>query len=303
MSRSSKHSLFRGVPLPGLLLAVAALAGCAGRSALPATTPPPLAVMSFNIRYGTAPDGANAWPERRALVLRVIEDFDPDVLGVQEALKFQVDAVASAVAHAGVVGVGRDDGAAAGEYAAILYDTTRFDLLDHGTFWLSDSPELPGSMTWGNQFPRIVTWARLRDGRGETFHVLNTHWDHESQNARERGARQIVEWLATHVPPGEPVLLMGDFNAGEDNPAFRVLLDASARGVTLIDTFRALHPDASPVGTYHAFTGDRSGERIDAVLASPHWEIVDAAILDGAMNGRFPSDHFPVTATVRLRQP
>lgn len=257
--------------------------------------------MSFNIRYGTAPDGENAWPLRRAFVMRVIRDFDPAVIGVQEALRFQLDEVDAALADMREIGVGRDDGIEAGEYSAILFDTLRLGLLDHGTFWLSDTPDVPGSMTWGNHYPRLVTWAHLRDeAAAMSFYVLNTHWDHESQNARERSARQIMDWLASHAA-GAPVLLMGDFNAGEDNAAFRRLIGGGANGVQLFDTFRALHPAARHVGTYHAFSGDRSGEKIDAVLASTEWAVTDAAIVTTSDNGRFPSDHFPVTATVTWR--
>lgn len=258
----------------------------------------PLRVMTFNVRYGNARDGDDAWPHRRALVLRVVEEHDPAVLGVQEALRFQLDEIRSAMDEPGEVGVGRDDGKEAGEYSAILYDRGRLALLDHGTFWLSDTPTVPGSMTWGNRFPRLVTWAQFRDSAsGVTFYALNTHWDHESQNARERSARQIVDWIADHAA-GQPLLLMGDFNAGEDNPAFTALLGSADRGVRLRDTFRAVHPHADTVGTFHGFIGDRTRARIDAVLASPEWDVLDAEIVVTNDDGRYPSDHFPVTATL-----
>ncbi len=261
----------------------------------------PLRVMSFNIRYGTASDSGHTWPERRALLLRVIREFDPAVLGVQEALRFQLDEIGAAMGDLGETGVGRDDGAEAGEYSAILYDRERLVLLEGGSFWLSGTPSVPGSMTWGNRYPRLVTWARFRDrGADRAFLVLNTHWDHESQHARERSSRQIVTWLATHATD-IPVLLTGDFNAGESNSAFRTLLAAADRGIVLRDTYRAVHPDVASAGTYHAFTGDRTGEKIDAVLASPDWHVLDAAIVTTRSDGRFPSDHFPVTATLVWR--
>src|SRR3954462_1568528 len=190
-------------PLPSMLrrTALAALVlagGCAGlapRAAAPAPPPPAgppgaLRVMTFNVRYGTAPDGPDAWPLRRPLALRVIADFAPALLGLQEALRGQLDDLARAFPRYGEIGVGRDDGAQGGEYAAILYDRQRLTPLASGRFWLSDTPEVPGSMTWGNRFPRIVTWARFADGArgGATFTVFDTHWDHESQPARERGA-------------------------------------------------------------------------------------------------------------------
>jgi endonuclease/exonuclease/phosphatase family metal-dependent hydrolase len=155
-------------------------------------------------------------------------------------------------------------------------------------------------MTWGNRYVRIVTWAHFRDRpNARAFYVFNTHWDHESQPARERSARLILDRIYTRGS-SDPVLLMGDFNAGEHNPAFRALLGDPR--VRLLDTFRTLHPGAQLVGTYHAFKGDRSGDRIDAILVTPEWEVMEAAIVHFSEAGRFPSDHFPVTATLHLRQ-
>jgi endonuclease/exonuclease/phosphatase family metal-dependent hydrolase len=294
--------------LSWLTLAAAAWLAAAGCTAVPsAGRPAPstpqleseLRVMTFNIRYGTAPDGEDAWPLRRSLVSHTIREFAPDVLGVQEALRFQLDEIVRELPHLRELGVGRDDGIEAGEYSAILFDRRRLDPIDSGTFWLSDAPEVPGSMTWGNRYPRVVTWARFRDrARDVAFVVFNTHWDHESQPARERGAALVVERMR-EVSGGDPVILMGDFNAGEENPAFRVLVEAA--NAPLYDTFRVLHPDARDTGTYHAFAGDRSGAKIDAILASPEWRTLAADIVLYSENGRFPSDHFPVTAILVLK--
>jgi endonuclease/exonuclease/phosphatase family metal-dependent hydrolase len=259
----------------GLALLAAATACSAHTQEAAPEASAPLKVMSFNIRYGTAPDGNHVWALRRPVLMKVIGEFDPHVLGVQEALRFQLDEMTASLSDYVQVGAGRDDGRTAGEYSAILYDTTRLALLEHRTFWLSDTPEVPGSMTWGNRYVRIVTWARFRDrASGQHFYVFNTHWDHESQPARERSAQLLLERIAARRPP-DPILVMGDFNAGEDNPAFRA------------------------VGTYHAFRGDSTGARIDAILAGPGWQVEDASIVRFAEAGRFPSDHFPVTAIMR----
>lgn len=265
-------------------------------------------VMTFNIRYGSAPDGENAWPLRRELALRVIRDLGPTVLGVQEALRFQLDEIGGAFPELGEIGVGRDDGAERGEYAAILFDRRRLEVLEQGTFWLSDTPDVAGSTSWGNRIPRIATWARFRDRvTGATFAVFNTHWDHESQPSRERSAALLLDRIRPRVTAGDPVLLLGDFNAGEDNPAFQALVGAlrgaPAGAAPLYDTFRALHPDAVETGTYHAFGGDRRGAKIDAVLASCRWRPLDAGIVRVSEDGRYPSDHFPVTATLILGEP
>ncbi len=259
-------------------------------------------VMSFNIRYGTARDGDNVWELRRDAVIEVIEGFGPHVLGLQEALRFQLDELAAAMPRYVEVGVGRADGDEAGEYAAILIDAVRIEVLARGTFWFSDTPEQPGSTSWGNDIPRICTWAHLQDhNTGRSFHVYNVHWDHRSQPSRERSAELLLRRIAERVPGGGPVIVTGDFNAGESNPAFQFLLDDDA--VSLSDTFRVAHPDATGVGTFNGFEGATDGDKIDAVLASADWRVVAAEIVRSAPSGRYPSDHFPVTATLGFRPP
>ena len=264
--------------------------------------------MSFNIRYGTADDGADAWPRRRAMVFDVVRGFDGDVVGVQEALRFQLDELGAAFPGYAEIGVGRDDGRTAGEYSAILYRRGRFEVLEEGTFWFSDTPAVPGSMTWGNRITRICTWARLRDrSGGARFYVYNLHLDHESQPSRERSALLLAERIRTRSSP-DPVLVMGDFNSGEANPVYRHLtgaetLPAGAPAPPLADTYRLRHPGDTMVGTFHAFRGTTTGDKIDHILASPEWRALDASIVRTSRAGRFPSDHFPVTAVVRLGSP
>jgi endonuclease/exonuclease/phosphatase family metal-dependent hydrolase len=292
----------RGRAAIALAWLVVAGLGCAavesgavpGSAGQPIADPAALRVMTFNIRFGTAPDGPDAWPLRRALALKVIGDFDPALLGMQEALRFQIDEIARALPQYGEAGVGRDDGVQAGEYAAILFDRRRLTLLGQGTFWLSDTPAVPGSMTWGNRYPRVVTWARLADrATGATLIVFDTHWDHESQPARENGARLMLQRIAARAAPADPIVVTGDFNSGEGNPAFQALIASGLR-----DTFRAIHPSAREVGTFHAFRGGTGGDKIDAVLVSAAWRVLDAGIVHTQAGGRYPSDHFPVTATI-----
>lgn len=263
-----------------------------------------LDVMTFNIRYGTAEDGGDAWPLRRELLLDVIRAHKPHVLGVQEALRFQLDDVQRPFTDYGEVGVGRDDGGEAGEYSAILYDTSRLEVLEQGTFWFSATPQVPGSVSWGNRITRIATWARFRDlASGAAFYVYNMHWDHESQASRDSSAVLVLHHLAER-PVADPVIVMGDFNAGETNSAFRALLAGDslvAAAPRLLDTFRAIHPSATDVGTFHEFIGGVEGEKIDGVLVSHDWRVLDASIVRTARDGRYPSDHYPVTARVILR--
>jgi endonuclease/exonuclease/phosphatase family metal-dependent hydrolase len=257
----------------------------------------PVRVMSYNIRYGTAPDGENAWPHRQNLVVAVIKDADPDLLGLQEALRDQVDFLTRELDDYERIGVGREaDGS--GEYSAILYRRSRFDLSDAGTFWLSDTPETPGSRSWGNNLPRICTWARLLDRTsGRRLLYLNTHWDHESQPARRNSGDLMGRRLQELSRGDEPAIVTGDFNAAPANPAFVALLEERQ----LRDTFRDVHPDETDINTFNGF-GRPSGVKIDAVVATEHWETQDAKIVRTQVDGRFPSDHFPVTATLTLRE-
>jgi len=251
--------------------------------------------MSFNIRYGTAADGENAWEYRRDLLAATIVAEDPDILGLQEALEFQLDELGAALPGHVEIGVGRDDGVTAGEYAALLIRRERFYVDSSGTFWLSDTPETPGSMSWGNRITRICTWAILRDRlTGNRLAVFNTHLDHESQPARERGAALILDRIGL-LAPDLPSLILGDFNSGEDNPALTPLREAG-----FLDTYRVVDPDPAGDGTFGEYRGDSTGAKIDYILARGGWTIEAADILRRRSGTRDPSDHFPVTARVRL---
>jgi endonuclease/exonuclease/phosphatase family metal-dependent hydrolase len=270
--------------------------------AVPIDAAEPLTVMSFNIRYGTANDGANRWESRRALLFDVVRDAGADLVGLQEALDFQIDEILDAVPGYAVVGVGRDDGRRAGEHAAVLFRRDRLRVDRSGTFWFSDTPEVVASTSWGNRITRICTWARFVDRDGRAFWVFNVHLDHESQPSRERSTALLAERLAARAPAGEPAIVTGDFNAGEDNPAVtRLTAGPPDRPGRLVDTFRLLHPDERVAGTFSGFRPDATGgEKIDYVFVEPGTEVLAAAIIRTNRDGRYPSDHFPVVATVRF---
>ena len=255
----------------------------------------PLTVMTFNIRYGTAKDGENQWTARRALLFDVIREQDPDVIGLQEALAFQIDEIVAAAPGYATVGVGRDDGAAQGEFAAILFRRSRFRIAEAGTFWLSDSPAVPASKSWGNNITRICTWTRLIDRDGRGFFLFNVHLDHQSQPSRERSTQLLRERIAARSAATEPVLVTGDFNVGEKNPALATLIGP------FVDTYRVVRPDEKTVGTFTGFKfGTVDGDKIDYILAEPGTEVMHADIIRFSRGERYPSDHFPVVARVRL---
>lgn len=273
-------------------------AAAAGAQPVPAPAAD-LGVMSFNIRYGTANDGENRWPLRRDFLMDVVRRDNADIIGLQEALHDQIVEMTTTLPDYAVIGVGRDDGATRGEYAAILYRRDRFHVAESGTFWFSDTPPVVASKSWGNSITRICTWARLIDRQGGAFWVFNVHLDHQSQPSRERSTALLAERIRARANSSEPVVVTGDFNVGEDNPALPVLVGGAAP--LLVDTFRRLHPDANVVGTFTGFDVTRTtGDKIDYVLATPGVEVLKAAIIRTAQNGRLPSDHFPVTATLRL---
>jgi endonuclease/exonuclease/phosphatase family metal-dependent hydrolase len=271
---------------------------------------PNLVVMTFNIRYGTADDDDNRWEKRKDLVFNLLRRQGPDVIGLQEALRFQIDEIRAALPQYGEVGVGRDDGKTGGEYSAILYRKDRLDVNDCGTFWLSDTPEVCGSITWGNACTRVCTWGRFtRNGSGQAFYLFNTHLDHISQYSRDRSALLLAERIYGRKCP-DPVVVTGDFNVGEDNPVVQYLtgrlsLYVAKNGLAenpapLVDTFRVLHADASDVGTFNEFKGKCTGPKIDYIFAQPGIEVRDAAIVRDGSGGRYPSDHFPVMAVLAL---
>jgi endonuclease/exonuclease/phosphatase family metal-dependent hydrolase len=258
-----------------------------------------LGVTSFNIRYGTANDGENRWPLRRELLMEVVRQDNADIIGLQEAQHDQIVEMTTALPAYGVIGVGRDDGATRGEYAAILYRRDRFHVAESGTFWFSDTPAIVASRSWGNTITRICTWARLVDRKGGAFWVFNVHLDHQSQPSRERSTALLAERIRGRSAPDEPVIVTGDFNVGENNAALPVLVGGATP--LLVDTFRRLYPAATEVGTFTGFDASRTtGDKIDYVLVTPGVEVLSAAIIRTAKDGRLPSDHFPVTATVRL---
>ena len=290
-----------------LFFVLALLVGHAVAQAAPAAAEcHELRVMTFNIRYGSAPDGENHWSKRRQMVFDLIARNRPDVVGLQEALRFQIVEILAAAPGYETFGVGREDGKQLGEHSAVLYRTERLAVLEQGDFWFSDTPEVPGSKTWGNQITRVCSWARFKDQvSGKGFYLYNLHLDHISQPSREKSAVLLMERVSRRST-GEPVILTGDFNSGESNPALRYVKGEAAierappSQVAFRDTFRVLYPDATEVGTFHAFKGTRSGDKIDHILISPSIEVREAAILRDEEAGRYPSDHFLVTATLCL---
>lgn len=275
----------------------------------------PFTVMSFNLRGdfdgGVATDKPTGWlrndgDHRRELALRLVREADPDLLGVQEAYRNQVEELDAALPGHAVVGVGRDDGAGAGEHSCLYYRTARFDLVDSGTFWLSKTPDQPGAYP-GAACPRIATWAVLRDNEaddkkrgGRELLVLNTHWDHVSAEARRYSAELIRQRLA-ELAGDRQAVVMGDLNVTEEQAPIATLLGEGPR--RLVDSFREVHPERGEnERSYHDFRGGEAGSRIDYIVHTTGLRATDAVIVRTAYEGRYPSDHYPVTATLEWKE-
>lgn len=259
-------------------------------------------VMSFNIRFGTANDGEHAWPHRRAAVIGMIQRHDPDLLGVQEALAFQIDELSEALPGYAFHGVGRDDGMKRGEFCGIFVRRDRFTIEDGGHLWLSEQPTLPGSVSWDSSMTRMASWVVARDritGRAVVF--ANTHFDHIGERARLESSRLIRRRLLA-VPEGTAFVLAGDFNAGEGEPPYRALVDQDAGpGSGLIDAYRAAHPEPrGDEGTFSGFNAEAErGRRIDWILHNRVVETLDCTIDRELVEGVLASDHDPVIAELR----
>ena len=272
-----------------------------------------LRIMTFNIRYGSANDGENHWKNRKEMVCDVIRDHPSDVVGLQEALRFQMDSIREDLPVYGEIGVAREDGNNEGEYSSVLYRTDRFGVGESGTFWFSDTPEVAGSNTWGNACVRICSWARLIETKtGKAFYIYNLHLDHVSQPSREKSAVLLAERIKNRRYK-EPFVVTGDFNTSENNPVITYLKGQIAvdgpdgrkakTPVPMVDTFRVLHPDVKDVRTAHGFRGTRQGNKIDYVFVPPGTSVLEAEILYDNVDGRYPSDHYPVVASFVLNVP
>ena len=266
---------------------------------------PPLKVMSFNIRYGAARDGENHWDHRANLVAETIQVFDPDLLGTQEVLKFQAEFLQQQLPGYAFHGVGRQDGTEEGEYVPVMYRKSRFELVDSGFYWLSETPDVAGSKSWDSSLPRMASWVQLRDRKANNaeFVFINTHFDHRGQTARLESARLIRRHVEKLQQQNIPVVVVGDFNTNEDGKPYQALLNGSdGDGISLVDTYRQSHPQRSKrESSFGSWTGDREGSRIDWILHSPEFKTLVSTINYTNADGRYPSDHYPVQAVLRLK--
>ncbi len=247
-----------------------------------------LTVATFNIRYDTASDGVNAWSNRREWVRDLLDTHKFDIVGVQEALSHQLEYLTEQ--RFDFVGVGRDDGARAGEFSAVLFDKSRFEKKDSGTFWLSETTELP-SKNWDSSLNRVCSWVCLRDrATKKEFWHFNTHFDHQGTVARAKSAEIILQKIAA-IAGNNTFFLTGDFNLTPDTAPIQRLSAALRNARTATET----KPDG-PIGTWNGFDTNRTLDtQIDYIFVSPQVKVLRYAVLTDKRGLRYPSDHCPVT--------
>ncbi|WP_157578518.1 endonuclease/exonuclease/phosphatase family protein [Rudaea cellulosilytica] len=283
------------VPLSIAQVLVALACFCAAQLAFAAGASPEINIATYNLRLNTASDGANAWPHRVDAVRALIRYHEFDIVGTQEGLPEQItdlDAMPG-FAH---VGIGRDDGKDAGEHSAIYYRTARFEVEKHGDYWLSETPDRPSKGWDAKCCNRIASWAKFHDRvNGRRFFVFNVHFDHQGEVARRESAKLMLRKMR-EIAGNATMICIGDFNSTPETEQIQTMKTAlrDAREVSA-------EPAYGPQGTFEDFKLDsKLPERIDYIFVGRGVEVLKYATLTDSVEARFPSDHLPVVARVRL---
>jgi endonuclease/exonuclease/phosphatase family metal-dependent hydrolase len=256
-----------------------------------------LRVMTFNLRFGN-PLGEHSWLERRPVTAALLKNANPDLFGTQEGLIQQLKDMQQDLGDDYAwVGVARTDGKQIGEHTAIFYRKSRLELLEEHDFWLSDTPEVVNSKGWGNNIVRITTWVRFKDRKtGQQFYVWNTHFDHQSEPARQKSAVLMCERINA-LKTDLPVIVTGDFNCGPKSVAHNTFTDAGFK-----DTWNTAKEKRGPIiGTFHGYKDPiPNGKRIDWILTRGKIEADSIAIDTFEQQGKRASDHFPVYCDLHM---
>ncbi len=263
---------------------------------------PELKVMTFNIRFDNPADGINAWPNRVPIVETYLVEEMPDIIGVQEALHHQVTDLEKMLPGFTRVGTGRNDGCQSGEYSPIYFNNEIFELIEHGQFWLSETPEVPGSIGPGAVLPRIATWAHLKlKTSGKQIFVFNTHFCHVSDEARWLSAKIMTDRMQ-QIAGKNALIVTGDFNFDIESETYAKVANLFLKNNNLKNAVATeLSFSDSNQGTFNGFGNIENQPFIDFVFASNHFEVISSTIDRLKSGDVFISDHWPVVANLRLK--
>jgi endonuclease/exonuclease/phosphatase family metal-dependent hydrolase len=252
---------------------------------------------TFNLRYDNPKDSGNLWKDRLPVVASLIRFHEFDLLGTQEGLQNQIDGLQAALPEFSHYGLGRDDGKEKGEHSAIFYRTDKFNLLNKGDFWLSETPEKPGP-GWDARLNRICSWVQLQDKeRKKSFYFFNVHYDHQGVQARRESSKLILSKIK-QIAGNNPVILTGDFNGDQNSEWYKTVAESNS----LQDSYKSARSVYASNGSFNGFGASIGrNEIIDHIFVSPAFTVTRYGILTDTYHGKYPSDHFPVLATLQLK--
>ncbi|MFN8353942.1 MAG: endonuclease/exonuclease/phosphatase family protein [Spirosomataceae bacterium] len=256
-----------------------------------------LNVASYNLRLNTASDGINAWPNRKEAVKALIEYHDFDIFGTQEGFVGQLKDIATLEGYA-YIGVGRDDGKEAGEHSAIFYKKSRFEVLDKGDFWLSETPDKPSKGWDATCCNRICSWGKFKEKTsGKIFYFFSVHFDHQGVEARRQSGFLMVSRMK-QIAKQTPLICVGDFNSDPETEQIKTL-QGFLQDAYLISKKKPY----GPVGTFNGFQANAPlDKRIDYVFVDKHFVVHTYAALTDTYQHLYPSDHLPVVCRVQMQK-
>ncbi|MHA8051313.1 dephospho-CoA kinase [Aquirufa sp. ROCK-SH2] len=255
--------------------------------------------MTFNIRMDTESDGVNQWKNRIVMCGDLIKYHQADIIGMQEAFVHQIKDVQKVLPQHIWFGNGRDDGKEEGEFSPIFYNKNKYKVLIQKTFWLSDSCEKVG-FGWDAACRRVVTWGHFQEIKsGKKFFVFNTHFDHLGKIARRESAKLVLKKIK-EIAQNSPTILLGDFNASPDDEPIQILVDENNPDKIINSSKISRNGHYGPIGSFNGFKSEREKSEIDYIFVKNGIKCLQHSTHSETWNNRYPSDHFPVSATLIL---
>ena len=249
---------------------------------------------TFNLRYDNPGDTGNLWKNRAPVAAALIRFHEFDIVGTQEGLRNQLDDLQNNLPEYAWYGIARDDGKTKGEHSAIFYKKDKFNVLDSGNFWLSQTPDRPG-FGWDARNNRICSWVKLKEKKSKhTFYVFNVHYDHRGMEARRESSKLILAKISS-IAGTQPVILTGDFNGNHQSEWYNYINNSEL----LKDALSQVNQPYMNNGSFNSFQANNpSNDIIDHIFVTKQWHAVRYGILTDTYHGKYPSDHYPVLVEV-----